>query len=146
VGFDAFPAEPGEELPDNAEMRVADAKQLPRDRTFDLVMCLDAFHHVGDPVKVASEAHEILRPGGVFMVVAPAMTGDLAVDAREPFSVVLYASSLLWSLQENLSGGGEHSGVAGSGWVTEALSRGGFGNVTVRSSETGYDVITGSRE
>ena len=145
VGFDVVVPEVREgDLPDNAELRVADAARLPRDSTYDLVMCLDAFHHLGDPVKVASEAYEVLRPGGVFMVVEPAMTGDLSTDVREPFSVVVYASSLLWCLQENLAGGGAgQSGGEGSGWVVDALTRGGFSDVTVRSSETGYDLIAG---
>ncbi|AXG12549.1 class I SAM-dependent methyltransferase [Intrasporangium calvum] len=145
VGFDVVVAQ-GEqqaELPGNAELRVADAEQLPRDRTYDLVMCLDAFHHLGDPVKVAFEVHAVLRPGGAFMVVEPTMTGDLAVDAREPFSVVIYASMLLWCLQENLAAGGAGHGADGPDWVVDALSRGGFGTVTVRPSETGYNVITG---
>lgn len=145
VGFDVVVPQVSEgDLPDNAELRVGDATQLPRDGTFDLVMCLDAFHHLGDPVRVASEVHEVLRPGGVFMIAEPAMTGDLATDVGDPFSVIVYASSLLWCLQENLAGGGSGGSAGdGSAWVVEALSRTGFGNVTVRSSETGYDVITG---
>ncbi|HEX2849389.1 MAG TPA: class I SAM-dependent methyltransferase [Acidimicrobiales bacterium] len=143
VGFDiVVPRE--QDLPDNAELRIADATQLPGDAAYDLVTCLDAFHHLGDPVKVASRAREALRPGGALMVVEPSMTGDLAVDAQEPFSVIVYASTLLWCLQENLAAGGTgDTGGDGSAWAVDALSRGGFENVTVRSSETGYDVITG---
>lgn len=143
VGFDVVVSGEQDDLPVNAELRAADAEQLPADRTYDLVMCLDAFHHLGDPVRVASQVQQVLRPGGVFMVVEPAMSGDLALDAREPFSVIVYASMLLWCLQENLSAGGAGHGSDGPGWVVDALSRGGFGTVTVTPSETGYNVITG---
>ena len=82
VGFDlVLPSDPRQDLPANAELRVAAAGQLPRGEIFDLVMSLDAFHHVGDALNAAREVHEVLRPGGTFMVVEPGMTGDLATDA-----------------------------------------------------------------
>lgn len=145
VGFDVvIPGEATDNLPGNAELREAAAEQLPRDETFDLVMSLDAFHHVGDPDTAAVEVREVLRPGGTFMVVEPGMTGDLAVDRLDPFSVVVYASSLLWCLQENVAAGGGGHVSDGPGWVVDALTCAGFRNVAVRPSESGYNIITGT--
>lgn len=144
VGFDVvLPPEGRPDLPANAELRVAAAEQLPREQTFDLVMSLDAFHHVGDARKAAREVHDVLRPGGTFMVVEPGMTGDLDADAADPFSVVVYASSLLWCLQENLAEGGEGHVSDGPAWVVDALVEAGFRDIGVRPSDTGYNIITG---
>lgn len=45
-----------------------DAASLPyEDGTFDAVLAKDIFEHVGDPLRVAREAHRVLRPGGVIV-------------------------------------------------------------------------------
>lgn len=46
-----------------------DAHQLPfRDGIFDGVVCLNAFEHFRDPLKVVSEIQRVLRPGGFVYV------------------------------------------------------------------------------
>lgn len=80
-----------------------DAARLPfPDRTFDLVVCTFALHHIREQRRTLSEAHRILKPGGRLLVITwgadksycPAETawGDMltevggAVDIPEPAS------------------------------------------------------------
>jgi SAM-dependent methyltransferase len=41
------------------------------DESFDLVMCIEAFHYVADPEKGAAELARVLRPGGHAVVAVP---------------------------------------------------------------------------
>lgn len=51
---------------------LADAARLPfRSRTFDVVMCIDAFEHFPAPIDVARAFRELLRPGGCVFLSAP---------------------------------------------------------------------------
>ncbi len=43
------------------------------DNQFDAVLCLDVLEHVQDDVGVMREAHRVLRPGGHFLILAPAL-------------------------------------------------------------------------
>ena len=143
VGYDVVPSA-REDLPPNVEMRVADARDLPADGPFDLVYCLDSFHHLGDPGVVLKQALKVLVPGGVLMIVESDLTGDIDVDVANPFAVVVYACGLLYCLQENLAAGGSgHSNGDGPAWIVEAMTAAGFGDVKIVASETGYNVITG---
>ncbi len=46
------------------------ANNLPfGDRTFDMVFCVNAFHHFGDPPAFVAEAHRLLTRGGVLAVI-----------------------------------------------------------------------------
>lgn len=143
VGYDIAPnARP--ELPPNVEILVADVRDLPDGHSFDLVYCLDSFHHFGDPAVVLAQARKVLAPGGVLMIVESDLTGDLDVDKANPFGVIVYACGLLYCLQENLAAGGSgRSNGDGPAWVTEAMTAAGFDDVTVTPSAAGYNVITG---
>ena len=126
-------------------MARADARELPDDGPFDLVYCLDAFHHLGDPLPVLREVRKALAPDGVVMIAETSMSGDLDEDAPDPFSVVVYGAGLIYCLQESLhSGGAGRSGGDGLGWIEAALRDAGFGSVRITPSETGYAVITAS--
>ncbi len=145
VGFDQDTIVIGREaLPDNVELVAADAKHLPRGRLFDLVVCLDSLHHLGDPGPVVQEVHAILKPGGVFLIAEPGLTGDLTVDSAEPIALIVYASSVMYCLQQNLAAGGAgQSGGDGPDWVLAALEADGFRDCAVSPSATGFNIITG---
>jgi ubiquinone/menaquinone biosynthesis C-methylase UbiE len=54
-----------ERLGDGADVRVADAEQLPlADACVDLVTCVDSLHHYPDPAAALAEMHRVTRPGG----------------------------------------------------------------------------------
>jgi SAM-dependent methyltransferase len=143
VGYD-IAVNARNDLPPNVEMRLADARDLPGGGSFDLVYCLDSFHHLGDAAAVLAQVSKVLTPGGVLMVVESDLTGDMDIDAANRFGVVVYACGLLYCLQENLAAGGiGHSNGDGPGWVIDAMTGAGFGDVKVTHSETGYNVITG---
>jgi SAM-dependent methyltransferase len=147
VGFDLDPAVADrQDLPSNVSLQAADARALPESEEFDLVLCLDSLHHLGNPREIANQVHKILRPGGLFLVAESSFTGDLATDSANPFALIGYAAGLLYCLQENLAAGGSGN-TAGDGpaWITDALTASGFAEVTVRASETGYNITTAIR-
>lgn len=48
----------------------ARAQQLPLpDTTFDLVLCVNAFHHFDQPARVIAEGRRLLRAGGVLAII-----------------------------------------------------------------------------
>lgn len=119
---------------------------LPTDGSFDLVTCLDAFHHLGDVAAVAAQVHEALGEGGVFLVAESALSGDVDADSADPFSLIAHAAGLMYCLQENLANGGDGSTPSvGLRWVEDALSAAGFASVTQHDSETGYRVFLAVR-
>ncbi len=132
-----------DDLPDNLGLAVADARDLPRAGPFDLVYCLDSFHHLGDPATVLGQIREVLADDGVLMIAETDMSGDLDQDAANPFSVIPYGAGLMYCLQENLhSDGGAHSAGDGLGWIRDALRDAGFQAIEVTGSESGYAIIT----
>jgi SAM-dependent methyltransferase len=143
VGYDLAPRPPVA-LPDNVSIVQADARALPDDGPFDLVYCLDSLHHMGDPADVLAGLRRSLAPGGVVLLAETDLTGDLAEDAQNPASVIAFASSVVYCLQEALSGGGEvHSCAEGTQWVVDALRTAGYDQISVHHSETGYAVVSG---
>jgi hypothetical protein len=145
-GFDpGAPAGAHADVP-NLEFVREKADTLPPDGSFDLITCLDAFHHLGDVRAVAREAREALADGGVLLVAETAMSGDVDTDNADPFSLIAHAAGLMYCLQENLANGGDGSTPSvGLGWVDEALTAAGFSSVTTHESETGYRIFLAVR-
>lgn len=142
VGYDSADVAPSAPLPGNVTISRDDVRTMA-DADFDLVTCLDSFHHFGEPSLAARQARRLLRPGGVLLVAESALSGDLSVDAGDPMSVIGYASSLLYCLQENLAqGGAGFSSGDGPAWLTDALTAAGLHDVTSRESPTGYRITT----
>lgn len=146
IGYD--PGTPADVHADVANLRIVrdPASDLPSDGSFDLVTCLDAFHHLGDVRGVARQVHEALRPDGVFLIAETAMSGDVDADNADPFSLIAHAAGLMYCLQENLANGGDGSTPSvGLGYVEQALASAGFGPVTQVDSETGYRIFLAVR-
>jgi hypothetical protein len=146
LGYDPGTPEGAHAGVPNLEIVRDTAGALPADGGFDLVTCLDAFHHLGDVAGVARQVRESLRGGGVFLVAETALTGDVDADDADPFSLIAHAAGLMYCLQENLANGGEGSVPSfGLGWVDEALTGAGFSSVTQHPSETGYRIFLATR-
>jgi ubiquinone/menaquinone biosynthesis C-methylase UbiE len=59
----------GERLGAGAELRVADAEELPfPDGSVDLVVCVDSLHHYPNPRAALAEMHRVTRPGGGLVI------------------------------------------------------------------------------
>ena len=42
---------------------------IPRpDNSFDVIFCLNAFHHFPDPMHALGEIHRVLKPGGIYIM------------------------------------------------------------------------------
>lgn len=142
VGYDVAPGTPSD-APDNLSMRVADARDLPEEGPFDLVYCLDALHHLGDPARSLAQMRKVLAPGGVLLLAETDLSGDLDQDFEHPFATIAYSCGLLYCLQESLAAGGDpHSGGDGRPWIEAALAEAGFEEVSVAASPTGFAVFS----
>jgi SAM-dependent methyltransferase len=54
------------------EARVADGARIPYpDQVFDLVFADNVLEHLTNPIEVFSEAHRVLKPGGLFLFKTP---------------------------------------------------------------------------
>lgn len=52
-------------LKGRADLRIGDAEHLPwPDRTFDVILCMDSFHHYPDPGRALREMKRTARPSG----------------------------------------------------------------------------------
>jgi ubiquinone/menaquinone biosynthesis C-methylase UbiE len=52
-------------LDGRADLRIGDAEHLPwPDHTFDVVLCMDSFHHYPDPGRALSEMRRVVMPSG----------------------------------------------------------------------------------
>lgn len=58
-----------QKLGERADLRIGDAENLPwPDKSFDVVICLDSFHHYPNPRKALAEVRRVLRPDGQFIL------------------------------------------------------------------------------
>jgi SAM-dependent methyltransferase len=145
-GFDPGAPEDAHADVPNLELVAGSAAGVVDEEKFDLITCLDAFHHLGDVRAAARQVHDVLAPDGVFLIAETAMSGDLDADNDDPFSLIVHAAALLYCMQENLANGGD--GVTpsiGLGWVDDALAAAGFSSVTQHESDTGYRIFVATR-
>jgi SAM-dependent methyltransferase len=114
--------------------------------TFDLAVCLDSWHHLGDTVLVGRAVREALKPGGVLLVAESGYSGDLDQDGASPTSLIGYAAGLLYCVQESLAAGGSGLTPAdGPNWVTKALGQAGYRDVRSRVTKSGWRVFAATR-
>ena len=54
------------------DLVMADGAKLPyRSSSFDLITCFETMEHVTEPECIVSEAHRVLREGGIFILTTP---------------------------------------------------------------------------
>jgi len=134
-----------ESLP-NVSFTEADSHRLAASGPFDLVVCLDSWHHFGDPVAAGRGVLDALAPQGTLMLVESGFSGELGKDSASPTALIGYAAGLLYCVQESLSGGGSGLTPAdGPGWVVNALKAAGFGDVNTRETRSGWRVFAAAR-
>ena len=58
---------------DNSKLDiVSDIVNIPvADQSFDVIMCVEVFEHIPEPIKVVQEFSRILKPGGRLIITAP---------------------------------------------------------------------------
>jgi len=61
-----------EKLGEEADMRLGDSEELPwGDNWFDVVTCINAFHHYPNPQKALREIHRVLKKEGLLILADP---------------------------------------------------------------------------
>lgn len=74
---------------DRVELRCFDAEIIPfPDASFDSVLMFEAIYYLGDAMRFLREAHRVLRPGGVLLLVSA--NKDLFDFTPSPHSVAFY--------------------------------------------------------
>jgi SAM-dependent methyltransferase len=77
----------------NASFEVATAKDF-HGAKYDFVTFFDCLHDMGDPVGAAQHVHEMLTPGGTWMIVEP-FAGDRLEENLNPIGRVFYSASTM---------------------------------------------------
>ncbi|MDX8336183.1 class I SAM-dependent methyltransferase [Candidatus Cetobacterium colombiensis] len=53
----------------SAKFKVGDSENLPfKNSSFDIITCINSFHHYENPEKAISEIKRVLRPGGIIIL------------------------------------------------------------------------------
>lgn len=99
------------ELGRAVDLRVGDAQALPfPDQTFDTVVCTLALCTIPDDRRAMSEAHRVLRPGGVLLLLehvrSPVMWVQLGERLLDPLLVRWQGDHLLRDPADYLEGEG----------------------------------------
>ncbi|MPZ74694.1 MAG: methyltransferase domain-containing protein [Nitriliruptorales bacterium] len=81
------------DVADTVTFEVADATAIPGDG-YDLILFVDSFHDLGDPVEALRRARQALSSDGRILLVEFA-AGDTLEDNFNPLGRLLYASSAL---------------------------------------------------
>ena len=94
---------------------------------FDLVTTFDSLHDMGDPVGAARRIHDLLVPGGTWMIVEP-MAGDRVEDNFNPVGRAYYGFSTLLCTPASLSQevGAAIGTQAGPARIGEIVTEAGF--------------------
>lgn len=111
----------------NARFDVALAQDFPRGEGYDLVTTFDALHDMGDPLGAARRVHDVLKPGGTWMIVEPA-AGDSLEENLNPIGRVFFAFSTAVCVPTALSqpGGQSLGAQAGPAKLIDLLNEAGF--------------------
>ena len=127
----------------SVRFEVAPAAAFPGDG-YDLVMCFESFHEMGDPAGVARRVRAALAAEGAWLVVEPFASGRLEEDVG-PWGRLVSSMSALHCLPVSLSDGGGALGPrAGAAAIAEVARAAGFGRVR-RLPDEAYQVLLEAR-
>lgn len=116
----------------NATFQVQDVAKLSTDEPFDVVFAFDAIHDQADPATVLKRVHDVLKPGGVFVMIDVRAASALEDNLGNPLASMIYGVSALHCMQVSLAEGGVGLGTAwGTELATQMLKDAGFGDVAV---------------
>lgn len=110
-------------------------------KDFDLVICFDCLHDMGDPAGASAHIRQSLKPDGTRMIVEP-MAGDTLEQNLNPVGRLYYAGSTTICLPTSLSQevGAGLGAQAGEKKLHEVITSGGFKSVR-RATETPFNMI-----
>ena len=131
-------------LGDRVRFEVAKAKEIAEDG-FDLITMYDCLHDMGDPRGCARHMHEILAPGGTWMVVEP-IANDSPAGNLNPVGRMYYNASTMICVPTSLDQEvGEGLGAqAGEARLAEVIRSGGFTSVR-RATEGPFNMVLEAR-
>jgi SAM-dependent methyltransferase len=92
--------------------------------SLDLITCFQVIEHVWDPVKIAADAYALLKPGGLFLLVAH--------DRRAFSARVMGTKSPIFDI--------EHLQLFDRSTGTALLRNAGFGSIAVSSLRNRYSI------
>lgn len=123
-------AEAGAMALPNARFEVCDVTHLPAGAPFDLVTSFDAIHDQRDPAAVLRSAAAALAPDGIYFMVEPRASSNLADNLGNPFGPWLYGMSVLHCMTVSLAEGGAGLGTAwGEQTARQYLTAAGFTSI-----------------
>ena len=131
---------------DRTTFEVADATEA-RGEGFDLVTTFDSLHDMGDPVGAARRIHDLLVPGGTWMIVEP-MAGDRVEDNFNPVGRAYYGFSTLLCTPASLSQdvGAAIGTQAGPARIREIVIEAGFGDLRSAAETPFHRVLEARRD
>lgn len=95
----------------------------------------NALHDQAAPATVLQRIHDVLTPGGTFLMNEPRMSSNLEDNLGNPLAPFTYAVSTLHCLTVSLADGGAGLGTAwGEQVALRMLADAGFGEVAVHDA------------
>lgn len=114
----------------NVSFERGGAADIPIDPPFDLITTFDVIHDLADPLGGLTRIREALARDGVYLMMEPNASSDLANNLNER-AALLYGVSTLHCMTQSLAVGGEGLGAAwGRELAEEYARRAGFTTFT----------------
>ena len=112
---------------------------------YELVTMFDCLHDMGDPVGAARHVHDLLAPGGTWMIVEP-NAGDRIEDNLNPVGRAYYGFSTLLCTPASLSQevGLALGAQAGEARICDVVTAGGLTRFR-RATETPFNLVFEAR-
>jgi SAM-dependent methyltransferase len=127
-------------LSDRIAFQVAPAKSFPGEG-YDLVCVFDCLHDMGDPLGAAKHIHDVLAPGGTWMIVEP-YAKDSVEENLNPVGRTFYGASTVICTPASLAQevGLALGAQAGEAQLASLIKEAGFSQVR-RATETPFNLI-----